>query len=89
MRINEKLAATGLAALLAAGLSGCSGDAGQSGPTQRELTAAERLSAAKKTLDAAPSVHLGLTSEGVPQNASGVVSADGSRGSRPTPRSPP
>ena len=77
MRINKKFAATGLAALLAVGLSGCSGDGGQSGPTQRELTAAERLSAAKKTLDAAPSVHLALTSEGVPQNASGVVSADG------------
>jgi lipoprotein LprG len=77
MRINEKLATTALAALLAVGLAGCSGDGGQSGPTQRELTAAERLSAAKATLDAAPSVHLALTSEGVPQNASGVVSADG------------
>jgi lipoprotein LprG len=77
MRINQKLAATGLAALLAVGLSGCSGDAGRSGPTQRELTAAERLSAAKTTLDSAPSVHLTLASEGVPQDASGVVSADG------------
>lgn len=77
MRINQKLATAGLSALLVAGLSACSGDGADDGPTQRELSAAERLAAAKTTLDAATSVHLKLTSADVPEGASGVVSADG------------
>ena len=77
MRINQKLAAAGASTLLVVGLGACTGDGGDAGPTQRELTAAERLAAAKSTLDAASSVRLKLTSADVPKNASGVVAAEG------------
>lgn len=77
MRINQTLAAAGAAILLVAGLGACTDDGGDAAPTQRELTAAERLAAAKTTLDAASSVRLKLTSADVPKDARGVVAADG------------
>jgi lipoprotein LprG len=77
MPINVKLAPAAAAVLVAVvSLAGCTDD-DQNGPDQRELTAAERLSAAKVALDSASSVHLALTSKGIPQGATGVVSADG------------
>lgn len=77
MRINQTLAAAGAAFLLVAGLGACTDDDGDAAPTQRELTAAERLAAAKTTLDDASSVRLKLTSADVPKDAKGVVAADG------------
>lgn len=77
MRTLHKLATAGLSALLVAGLSACTGDEGETGPTQREPTAAERLAEAKTTLDEASSVHLKLSSADVPDGATGVISADG------------
>lgn len=74
-----KFAAALLTATCLVGVSGCSGDSGSPAPTQSaELTPAQRLAAAKTAVDAATSVHLGLTSSGVPDDASGIVSADGS-----------
>ncbi len=77
MRIHQKLAAVGVSTVLVAGLGACTDDGGDAGPTQRALTAAERLGAAKSTLDAASSVRLKLTSEDMPKGVSGVVAADG------------
>ncbi len=77
MRINQTLAAAGAAFLLVAGLGACTDDDGDAAPTQRELTAAERLAAAKTTLDDASTVRLKLTSADVPKDAKGVVAADG------------
>lgn len=73
MRITHQLAAVGLVTALAA-VSGCSGG-GDS--TTRELTPVQRLAAAKTTLDQASSVHLTLSSQGLPSGASGVTAADG------------
>jgi lipoprotein LprG len=76
MRIRGKLLAGGVTVLALAGAAGCTGGNDQAASTQ-ELTPAQRLAAAKSRLDAAPSVHLKLTSAEVPAGASGVVSADG------------
>jgi LppX_LprAFG lipoprotein len=61
-----------VAALLLAGpaLAGCS----SSEPAE---SAADLLARAKKTLDAAPSVHFTLESEGAPTTGSGVVGGEG------------
>lgn len=73
MRITHQLAAAALVAALAT-VGGCTGgDDSQ----QRELTPVQRLAAAKTTLDQASTVHLTLTSQGVPSGASGVTAADG------------
>ena len=77
MRIHKQLAAVGVSALLVASLGACSGDGDKPSPTERTLTAADRLAAAKTTLDAASSVRLKLTSDGVPKDATAVVAADG------------
>ncbi len=77
MRLRRRLATAGLAALSLTGVAACTGQGTEPAPTQRALTPAERLAAAKSTLDAATSVHLKLASANVPQGASGVVSADG------------
>lgn len=77
MRISGKLAAAALSALCVMTVASCSGDPEGSTPSQTQLSPAQRLAAARKAVDAAPSVHLKLVSANVPQGASGVVSADG------------
>jgi lipoprotein LprG len=78
MRISGRLAAALVAVGCVLGSASCSGDDASKNPTQQaELTPAQRLALAKKKVDAAPSVHLRLTSANVPAGASGVVSADG------------
>ncbi|EWT01253.1 hypothetical protein N865_05585 [Intrasporangium oryzae NRRL B-24470] len=78
MRITGKLAAAALSGLCVLGTAACtsSGD-GASSTQQAELTAAQRLAAAKTKVDAASSVHLKLASSDVPSGSSGVVSAEG------------
>jgi lipoprotein LprG len=78
MGTTRKLAAAVLAGLCLLGTAACTG--GRSGPEptqQAELTAAQRLEAAKGVLDAATSIHLNLTSADVPKGATGVVSGEG------------
>lgn len=76
MRTTGKLATAALSALCAVTVASCSSSPdGSSG--QGQLSPAQRLAAAKAKVDAAPSVHLQLSSSAVPQGASGVVSADG------------
>lgn len=78
MRIRVRVAAAVLSALSVAGVAACSGTGDQAGPTaSAEPTPAQRLAEAKKAVDAAPTVHLKLTSSGVPKDATGVLSADG------------
>ncbi len=55
--------------------AGCAGGTPDPGPTA--LTAAERLAQVKAVVDAASSVHLALTSTGVPDDANGVLGLDG------------
>lgn len=76
MRTTGKLAAAVLSALCTVTVASCSGD-GDPAPGQTQLSPAQRLAAAKAKVDAATSVHLGLSSAGLPQGASGIVSADG------------
>ncbi len=64
-------------ALLGLALSGCTGGGSNPAPTTSAPTAAERLAAAKADVDRAPSMHLTLTSRDLPQDVTGVVSADG------------
>ncbi len=54
---------------------GCSSDS--PAPQPNEPTAGERLAAAKEHVDEASSMHLTLTSESLPEDVSGVVSAEG------------
>lgn len=78
MRISGKLIAVALSALCVTGVSACSGDGNDPGPTeQAELSPADRLAAAKTKLDATPSVHLALTSADLPKEQSGLISGDG------------
>lgn len=78
MRIRGRIVAVGLSGLCLLGAAACSGDSGSPSPTQQaELTPAQRLAAAKSTVDAATSLHLTLTSSNVPDDASGIVSAEG------------
>lgn len=77
MRISGKLAAAVLSALCVVTVASCSSDPEGSTPSQSQLSPAQQLAAAKTKVDAAPSVHLALASSGVPDGASGVVSADG------------
>ena len=78
MRTMGKIAAAVLSALCVAGVAACTGDGDAARPTQQaELTAAQRLAAAKEKVDAASTVRLKLASSNVPKGASGVVSADG------------
>jgi lipoprotein LprG len=77
MRITGKLAAAALSALCVVTVTSCSSDPGGASAGQTQQSPAQRLAAAKAKVDAAPSVHLTLASTGVPQGASGVVSADG------------
>ena len=76
MRIPVKLAAAALTVLAATGLVGCTSDEGNP-PAPTPPSPAQRLAAAKAKIDAAPSVHLTLTSSAVPKDASGVLSGDG------------
>ena len=78
MRLPMRFVSAALAALCLFGVSGCSGDSNQPSPTQStEQTPAQRLAAAKATVDAAPTFALKLTSADVPDGVSGIVSADG------------
>ncbi|MGZ4601072.1 LppX_LprAFG lipoprotein [Oryzihumus sp.] len=54
-------------------LAGCSGGS----DTATKQTPAQQLAAAKKTVDAARSLHLVLRSSGIPASAGGVIGADG------------
>ena len=64
--------------LLLAGLAATAGcSSGAADPTPTGPTPAQRLAAAKATVDAAPSVHLTLASAGLPADVNGVLSADG------------
>lgn len=75
---SRRLVVAALFALAATGLTGgCTSGGGTPTPTPSEPTAAERLAAAKTKLDAASSMHLSLTSRNLPEQVSGVVSADG------------
>lgn len=67
-----------VSALCLLGVAACTGEGDAPAPTRSaEPTPAQRLATAKATLDAAPSVHVALTSSGVPKGSSGIVSADG------------
>jgi lipoprotein LprG len=78
MRTTGKIVAAVLTGLCLLGTAACTGDKGSPQPTQQaELTPAQRLDAAKAALDAATSVHLTLTSAGVPSGASGLISGEG------------
>lgn len=70
-----RLRAVVVAMLLAAGAGSCTGSAPSPGPD--EPSAAQRLAAAKAKVDAAPSMHLALTSKDLPPQVTGIVSADG------------
>ncbi len=63
-------------ALLAVGLIALTGCSGSDDPAP--VSAADRLAAARARADAASSVHLVLTSKDVPDDAAGVLGADGS-----------
>ncbi|GAA6525239.1 LppX_LprAFG lipoprotein [Intrasporangium sp. DVR] len=76
MRTPVKLAAAALSVLCATGLAACTSD-DETTPGPTPPSPAQRLAAAKAAVDAAPSVHLKLTSSGVPKDASGVLSGDG------------
>jgi lipoprotein LprG len=76
MLATRRIAAAVLSALCAVTAASCSsGDA--PGPAETSLSPAQRLAAAKTKVDAATSVHLVLTGSGLPEGASGIVSADG------------
>jgi lipoprotein LprG len=61
--------------LMTAALAACSGDADK--PEAKKLTAAEQLAAAKAKVDAATSMHLLLSSSGIPDSANGALGAEG------------
>lgn len=65
-----------LATLLLALVAGCSSDPPPA-PKPSAPSAAERLASAKAKVDAASSVHMVLSSKNMPEDVSGVVSADG------------
>ena len=77
MRILGRLAAAALAAVCLMTTASCSGSGDTPSPTQSTPSAADRLTAAKAKVDAAPSVHLALASKDVPQGSNGIISADG------------
>jgi lipoprotein LprG len=77
MRTLGRLAAAALAALCLVTTAACSGSSDTPSPTQTTPSAAQRLAASKAKVDAAPSVHLGLTSKDVPEGSNGIISADG------------
>lgn len=78
MRLPMRIAATVLSALAIAGVSACSSTEKPPSPTQTtEPSPAQRLAAAKAKVDAATSFHITLSSAGLPDGASGIVSADG------------
>ncbi|MDN5797788.1 MAG: LppX_LprAFG lipoprotein [Intrasporangium sp.] len=77
MRTTGKIVAALLAGLCLFGTAACTGDSSPPPTEQTELTPAQRLDAAKSNLDAATSVHVSLTSAGVPEHASGLVSGEG------------
>lgn len=78
MRTTARIVAAVLAALCLLGTAACTGNDGSPQPTQQaQLSPAQRLAAAKSALDAATSVHLTLTSAGVPDRASGLISGEG------------
>ncbi|WP_404389081.1 LppX_LprAFG lipoprotein [Humibacillus xanthopallidus] len=77
MRMMGRLAAAALAALCLVTTSACTGSGDTPSPTQSTPSAAQRLTAAKAKVDAAPSVHLTLASKDVPEGSNGIISADG------------
>ncbi len=78
MRTTGKIVAAVLTGLCLLGTAACTGDSGSPQASQQtELTPAQRLAAAKSALDEATSVHLTLTSAGVPDGASGLISGEG------------
>ena len=72
---NRVRAASGAVLLAAVAVGGCTSDKPTPGPTER--SAAGALAAAKATVDAATSVHLTLAGKDLPEQMTGVVSADG------------
>jgi lipoprotein LprG len=77
MRTLGRLAAAAIAALCLVTTAACSGNTDTPSPTQSTPSAAQRLAAAKATVDAAPSVHLKLESKDLPEGSNGIISADG------------
>jgi lipoprotein LprG len=77
MRATRRIAAAVLSGLCVVTAASCSSGSPGPGPAQTSLTPAQRLAAAKSQVDAATSVHLALTSSGLPDGSSGIVSADG------------
>lgn len=77
----RRTAARAATCCVAAGalLAGCSSEQSPqlAATSERSLTPAERLAAAKKQIDDAKTVHIVLTSKDVPSNASGPTAADG------------
>ncbi|NMM22379.1 MAG: LppX_LprAFG lipoprotein [Phycicoccus sp.] len=63
------------ALVVVAALTACSGG---DKVAVKKLTAAEQLASAKAKADAATSMHLSLTSSGIPDTANGVLAAEGS-----------
>jgi lipoprotein LprG len=63
------------ALLMTAALAACSG--GADNPEAKKPTAAEQLAAAKAKVDAATSMHLLLSSSGIPDSANGALGAEG------------
>jgi lipoprotein LprG len=68
-----QIAQIALAMLTVAALAACSGSDKAQGPTPTE-----QLSAAKVKVDAATSLHLTLTSSGIPDSVNGALGAEGS-----------
>ena len=77
MLTSRRLAAALLSVLCAVTTASCSNGSDDPAPTRNEQSPAQRLATAKAAVDAATSVHLGLTSSGVPEGSNGLVSADG------------
>ncbi len=77
--MRRRLATLAVCALL--GLTACSW--GRGSAPQDEPTAAQRLATAKQLADSATSVHLLITSRDVPQEAEGILGADGVGTHRP------
>ncbi|WP_347350729.1 LppX_LprAFG lipoprotein [Intrasporangium sp.] len=77
MRTSGRVVAALLSGLCLVGTAACTGDATPRPTQQAELTPAQRLAAARSGLDAATSVHVTLTSSGVPDDASGLLAGEG------------
>ncbi len=77
MRLRSAPATTALVTVALVALTGCSGGDGSGAGETTPPTAKEQLAEAKQVLDDATSVHLELTSSGVPDDVDGVTGAKG------------